>query len=777
MARDPVQQPLSAANGIATTSTAANGVASASAAAPGAVGGAPPAAGSGATSNKRVALADRDLHMLSLPSQDLPMYYDSPESDDPDSDSADLSSFPLSRSRAARPLTSNRGNKLAPSAPFTRISKLGHHAHVDAGFHDPLLDGPSSLAGPASHTQKRRKLNDLAPTSSSNGFPVAPNLHLVPRPLVAGEPDSPFPAFLPPVPQSPLDLVLLPSMQHTLGPKNPTFMLLGQSTTGLIEQEQELVGALSGVCRGLRGEGFEWRWEGDEERRRERDERRRKLEEEEAKKEEEEEAEASRRREEEDEKARQEEIERLQLQQEREQEQAMEVDQQQPQGPPPAEEHPTPVDSNASFEASSVKPEPETPVLQAAVAPGIAAAQAANVPATEPTTPAPEANGEGQEMGAEQGLGLGRDVEMTSVDAPASTSTTTTNEHLSAAPSSVVDPSAPPPAIVENASTLALPALPDPASTSADAAAPQPVFASADVPVSSIVTELSMNGAAEPTPAAESMHLSDQTPQPRANGSADSALAAPPSTATPTNDEQQPPASPNPAGDGTSAPPAEPATPALDGADADPSASQPPVNNADEDEPSLRRRSGRVASRAAAPHTRSRNSSPEGGGDYLSGSEDEALGVDSSEDEPLARRAEGGGKGKRIAEEDLPEYAARLVDPELYVRSLFVSEGEVELEKCVQGPQGIVGTGQMESLSPNEQEALVHDCLTDLHRFLADTLEYRARLGEIRDGVLGVERRRKGMWKVVRTVAMDWLEEEAAGAGVDTNVGAGVGYE
>lgn len=40
----------------------------------------------------------------------------------------------------------------------------------------------------------------------------------------------------------------------------------------------------------------------------------------------------------------------------------------------------------------------------------------------------------------------------------------------------------------------------------------------------------------------------------------------------------------------------------------------------------------------------------------------------------------------------------------------------------------------------------------DLHRFLADSMEYRARLAEIRDGILGVERRRKGMWKVVRTL-------------------------
>lgn len=49
---------------------------------------------------------------------------------------------------------------------------------------------------------------------------------------------------------------------------------------------------------------------------------------------------------------------------------------------------------------------------------------------------------------------------------------------------------------------------------------------------------------------------------------------------------------------------------------------------------------------------------------------------------------------------------------------------------------------------------------SDLHRFLADAIEYRNRLSEIRDGILGVERRRKGMWKVVRTVANDFLAEE-----------------
>ncbi|GAA5986439.1 hypothetical protein JCM5350_003387 [Sporobolomyces pararoseus] len=122
-----------------------------------------------------------------------------------------------------------------------------------------------------------------------------------------------------------------------------------------------------------------------------------------------------------------------------------------------------------------------------------------------------------------------------------------------------------------------------------------------------------------------------------------------------------------------------------------------------------------------------------------------------------------------IPEEDIPEYAHRLIDPERYVKQLFVTDGPVELEKSLG-----TGVGGVETLSPNEQEALVHGCLTDLHRFLSDTLEYRDRLSEIRDGVLEVERRRKGMWKVVRTVALDWLEEEAAGGGIGGTGTSGV---
>lgn len=67
-------------------------------------------------------------------------------------------------------------------------------------------------------------------------------------------------------------------------------------------------------------------------------------------------------------------------------------------------------------------------------------------------------------------------------------------------------------------------------------------------------------------------------------------------------------------------------------------------------------------------------------------------------------------KPKRIAVETLPEYAQRLVDPEIFVRSLFVSEGDVGVPVAIQG--GPAGSLEVDVLSPNEQEVMVHDCLT-----------------------------------------------------------------
>lgn len=85
--------------------------------------------------------------------------------------------------------------------------------------------------------------------------------------------------------------------------------------------------------------------------------------------------------------------------------------------------------------------------------------------------------------------------------------------------------------------------------------------------------------------------------------------------------------------------------------------------------------------------------------------EEEEAEEEEEEEEPL------------ISIEDLPEYAHRLIDPESYVKTLFVSEGPVEMEKLSttttvpgQAPGGTGGDKEM--LSCNEQEALVHDCLT-----------------------------------------------------------------
>ena len=54
-------------------------------------------------------------------------------------------------------------------------------------------------------------------------------------------------------------------------------------------------------------------------------------------------------------------------------------------------------------------------------------------------------------------------------------------------------------------------------------------------------------------------------------------------------------------------------------------------------------------------------------------------------------------------------------------------------------------------LSPTEQLETVRLCLAELTRFLADSMEYQDRLAEIRDAVLGVERRRKGVWAMARS--------------------------
>lgn len=63
-------------------------------------------------------------------------------------------------------------------------------------------------------------------------------------------------------------------------------------------------------------------------------------------------------------------------------------------------------------------------------------------------------------------------------------------------------------------------------------------------------------------------------------------------------------------------------------------------------------------------------------------------------------------------------------------------------------------------LTPAEQQEAVHLCTQELTKFLSDTLEYRDRLGEIRDSILGVEKRRKGVWTMARSYAHQMLWEE-----------------
>ncbi|GAA5860255.1 hypothetical protein JCM3774_000359 [Rhodotorula dairenensis] len=717
-----------------------------------------------ATMLQRKQLVQRNLEMMSLPTQDSPAYYDSTSSAGSDSDLSDFAAIvddhepehddvgshylDLARPCPTHPVpTTNRGHKLSRLAPHTRRGKLGHYPHADAGFAPETAPGLGAV--PA---HKRRKLNDVAPYSSEAGFPVAPNLHLVPRPLhsLSREPDRPAEAYLPPVPQSPLDLLLMPSVQHTLGKKNQTFHLLGASATALIEQEAELINALGRVCRGLRGEGFEWRWEGDDGRRQ-------------AKKD------AA-----------------------KGEEERNEVTKDSVQELPAA---PTPVPAPAPAPGTSTD-------LQAVPVAEAPASASTSDPATNPAI----ADLQGDEVKLEQATPI-----LQSAIAPVSASTeqpvavpgvggaqAEEDTEMQAVPDDTVRAAADAPPAVSQA--------PD-AANGTSAAPPTPSLGSAVT--AAVVAQGTDSGAGGSAPPPSAQEAVTEGP------AADVRSSAPPSTTAAADDENA--AGPVPAiavtgpgsehaeagglpGDESAASAAaiagdKPAeaeadatgtaegTPAPSAAGGDdlsgPAAasSSTPTAAAAAAAAAVRRRSGRVpaAGRGGVRHTRSRQSSPEDEGLYTSAGEDDALLYD-DEAEPAGQRRTGpaaaggsgagaastaGARAQLVPEEELPEYAQRMIDPEGYVRSLFVTEDKVELERLVPAPSGgMVGTGQFDSLTPNEQEVLLHDCMTDLHRFLADALEYRNRLSEIRDGILAVERRRKGMWKVVRTVANDFLAEE-----------------
>lgn len=112
---------------------------------------------------------------------------------------------------------------------------------------------------------------------------------------------------------------------------------------------------------------------------------------------------------------------------------------------------------------------------------------------------------------------------------------------------------------------------------------------------------------------------------------------------------------------------------------------------ADEPEEAPRRSGRRVASRLPDP-TNLRETSESG-----------------SESEEAVQPRRQVRRGPAVTDEELPEYARRLIDPEVYVRSLFVSERSVEMP--TQAVPGVM-PGGVDILSPNEQEVMVHDCLT-----------------------------------------------------------------
>lgn len=577
--------------------------------------------------------------LSSLPSQDLPHYYD-PESCSDDDTPA--------------PPTTNRGHKLLASARHVRRGRLGSYPHTDLGF------APSSAS-------KRQKKLDGASLPLQAGFSIAPNFHL----LRSYQDESLAPPALPSPAQTPLDLLLSPALQHTLGAKNQTFKTLAMSATGLIEQEGDLIGSLRRVCSGVRGEGYEWRWEGDEERKVKREKERA----------DEREIEDERERLDEEERARREEAERLRVEEEDAREEERRIQEEEERHMAELEqlrledeeaEKLAIIERAAHAAEEELQRKREEEAKTAALVASVPEVEDANVdPLLLPSTNLPSEN-----------------AMDTTPDGPA--------EGLEVKPAELVLQPLPSEAVLalDNASLPPLPSLPEiPANI-----VPNPTF-------ELLVTVDPL----EPAPTAP---LAEPTEGASAEG--ETSLTAPIYGQGDEMHEDSP------------------------------------------EEPLTRRRSGRVASRF--PEAGAGNGTPldqrKRSGSTSSSSSDVISGrttAAASTSNAVAREL-GPARKRRIQEEEMPEYATRLVDPEIYVRSLLVSEGDVEME--------VGGNGGTEILSPNEQEVMVHDCLVDLHRFLADSLEYRSRLSEIRDGVLGVERRRKGLWKVVRMVAADWLEEE-----------------
>jgi hypothetical protein len=413
---------------------------------------------------------------------------------------------------------------------------------------------------------------------------IAPNLHLIPR----RSPSPPALAVLPPPPQSPLDLLLSSALQHTFGPKNGTMKTLAMSATGLIEQEGALIGSLRRVCAGLRGEGFEFRWEGDEEvkREREREEERELLEMDRWRRAETIRMEAA------DKVAKEEEEKRLA--EELEAEAALAVER----AKLVAEAE------DQTMEDSSSVPVETTPATTAP----LESTSSIPAPVIEESTDAPVVSTEAASL-------------VEGVDAAGDGDTTMENID---APSLVVEVEGD--AVVEN-----------------------------NVETPAVAEEVAK---IEVLPVVEGEVLPVEGEETKVNGDQMVDVA-------------------EEAGEGELIGEGE--------------------EGHDSEEPT-RRRSGRVASRAGDP-TRARSGS-------TSTESDEPIAAPlGTRFEPSLMNGTGG-----VADEEMPEYAKRMVDPEVFVRSLFVTEGVVGVPISIQG--GPPGSTDVDLLSPNEQEVMVHDCLT-----------------------------------------------------------------
>lgn len=744
----------------------------------------------------RIKLQDRDLATLSLPCQDRPYYYDTPPTSPRLAsfarDRRDNPAYPtsLTRTRTRTQPTaqvtvttvSNRGNKLDPAAPFTHPTKLGHHAHVDQGFSPALAHDHAN----PSACLKRRRLNDLASTRTADGFLVAPNLHLVPRPSAPKEAqqhdldEQPFPAYLPLPPQSPLDLILLPHIQHTFSPKNPTFHLLSESTTTLIEQEGDLVSALKNVCTGLRGEGFEWRWPGDELRERERRERREQrelaIEQERLEREHVRKSERERILQERHEKAERERIEceqREEVERERE-ERARQEEEDEAQRRREEEERQRRVKEAEEDEAAKLEQERERGRLDRDDDIKLEPDQNP----TEQTEPAPVAPDEAR---------AGEDVQMSDA-APPPLDTSITMPTPSSLPSLPL-PNVP--AMGEtNVSTLhSIAETPATGQTPSSASTPTNLARADDTTrntpsVSAVDTGSSATSTNDTQPTTKPADQTAQTLDVSAGQSAAEGASEPHrvmeeiETVGPEARDAVDPAiadkdAPEPTTAASDATPSQPQVQSETENVNEHEHGNAHENETEDQEPStaeepLIRRSGRqtratVGLRAsqllyeeaglgaATPGGSSQRglsyspdpySASRGG---AGGAED----VDSSETTPTASNARGRGSAAAainhgagvavasgattlddseldddaveeepfVPEEDIPEYAHRLIDPESYVKRLFVTDGPVELDKAPAGAAAVASgsnapSGAVETLSSNEQEALVHDCLT-----------------------------------------------------------------